>query len=235
MQVVQATLFNNNRVNINKECLQIGGSFLGRTGDPIIAYDSRLVDFFYTEANKASNPVVFDIGASTGSFSLFETINPLITTYSFEPNIQVYNYLKQNIGLNNLKRAMAFNLAISNKDDDTVTLKIPSSSWESGLANIGTPLRFKSWREQKVNTITLDTFVKRNNIEKIDIIKLDTEGCELLILQGAKNILSRFHPKILTEISNTGQFGYDYERIMELLTQFKYNYNRVGEEDLYAY
>ena len=43
----------------------------------------------------------------------------------------------------------------------------------------------------KVQTIDLDTFTEQNNIGNIDFIKLDTEGTELNILKGSKNILKK--------------------------------------------
>lgn len=48
----------------------------------------------------------------------------------------------------------------------------------------------------KVNTITLDDWVEKNNIDKIDFIKADIEGSERLMLRGAVNVLHDFAPKI---------------------------------------
>ncbi len=50
--------------------------------------------------------------------------------------------------------------------------------------------------DQETNSISLDDFTKINNLIKIDFIKADIEGSEIRVLQGAKNILGRFKPKI---------------------------------------
>ncbi len=50
-----------------------------------------------------------------------------------------------------------------------------------------------------VKTTTIDNFVEKNKIRKIDILKIDTEGSELFVLLGAKNTLLKLRPIILFE------------------------------------
>jgi hypothetical protein len=47
-----------------------------------------------------------------------------------------------------------------------------------------------------VPAITLDSFVERNNIERVDFIKADIEGAERNMLWGARKILKEFAPKL---------------------------------------
>ena len=57
-----------------------------------------------------------------------------------------------------------------------------------------------SWEEfvtYKVHTITLDSFVKKNKIQSIDILKIDIEGSEYELLKGAKNTLNKNKIKII--------------------------------------
>jgi FkbM family methyltransferase len=54
--------------------------------------------------------------------------------------------------------------------------------------------------EPEVKTITIDDFVKRNNIPKIDLIKMDIEGAELSALHGAIETLRRFKPKLAISV-----------------------------------
>ena len=61
----------------------------------------------------------------------------------------------------------------------------------------------KNFIKYKVSTSTLDTFVKKNNIKSIDILKVDIEGSEYEFLKGARNTLKKNKVKIiLIEISD---------------------------------
>jgi FkbM family methyltransferase len=61
---------------------------------------------------------------------------------------------------------------------------------------------------------------------QIDFIKIDVEGAELSVFQGAKNTLSRYHPTILFEcaISSIGRFGVTPRKMFDFLTQ-EYGYS----------
>ena len=52
----------------------------------------------------------------------------------------------------------------------------------------------------KIPVKTLDSFVKENNITKIDILRMDVEGFEYNIILGANNVLEKYKPKIFVEI-----------------------------------
>lgn len=55
-------------------------------------------------------------------------------------------------------------------------------------------------KDGSVETITIDDFVQQANLEKVDFIKLDIEGCELAALQGAQNTIRRFKPKLAISV-----------------------------------
>ncbi len=61
----------------------------------------------------------------------------------------------------------------------------------------------KNFIKYKVPTSTLDTFVKKNNIKSIDILKIDIDGSEYEFLEGARNTLKKNKVKIvLIEIND---------------------------------
>lgn len=49
----------------------------------------------------------------------------------------------------------------------------------------------------RVRSITIDTFVKREKLDRVDFIEIDTEGSEMEILKGAKNTIKKFKHKIV--------------------------------------
>ncbi len=54
-----------------------------------------------------------------------------------------------------------------------------------------------------VQTVSIDDFVKERNLERVDLIKVDATGADLMVLQGAAQTLSQFKPVIAARICNT--------------------------------
>ena len=49
---------------------------------------------------------------------------------------------------------------------------------------------------------TLDLFIQRENIARLDLIKIDTEGFEMNVLLGTEKTILRFHPKLFIELDD---------------------------------
>ena len=114
------------------------------------------------------------------------------------------------------------------------TLKMPTmDAW--GLATIGSNvLRFTPVTERETECTTLDSFVVTHDIKKVHFVKIDTEGAELSILRGAKNMILRDHPIILMEYyeTNMHQFGVRKEDIDSFLTEMGYTWELVSGGDI---
>jgi hypothetical protein len=84
--------------------------------------------------------------------------------------------------------------------------------------------------------VTLDEWVKTNSVERIDFIKMDVEGCEKYVIEGASSAIERLKPTILTEFNTHSLWHYfqidpeDYFR--SLATRFKYVYIILSRGDL---
>lgn len=59
-----------------------------------------------------------------------------------------------------------------------------------------------SVRHESVRVSTLDAFVQSADVHRIDFIKVDTEGHELLLLKGGKSALQRFRPLVYMEVND---------------------------------
>jgi hypothetical protein len=53
---------------------------------------------------------------------------------------------------------------------------------------------------KEIDVTTIDSFVKGNDIKNIELIKVDVEGAEHFVVQGAKETLSNFSPILLIEV-----------------------------------
>lgn len=233
---IEGILFDDFRVSIDPKATKVGGSWQGtpRNGMPT-AWDMEVIKFFYERTLEIENPTILDIGANTGTFCLLSKINQNIRGYAFEPTPVIYEILSNNIALNNLQgKIKPLSVALSEKKG-TAVLKYPKSGTASGLACIGMPLRFNDWAEIEVPVTTLDDFATEEGIKRVDLIKIDTEGCELFVLKGGENLIRECYPGILTEYyeQNTLQFGYHAEEIKDLLFSWGYKGEKIGSEDMY--
>ena len=135
--------------------------------------------------------------------------------------------------LNNINNVVVSQVACSNFTG-IATLKMPAmNDW--GLATIGSNVqRFTPVMERSIECIELDAFVTSHNISKVHFIKIDTEGAELSILQGARNMITRDHPIILMEYNPTNmkQCGVCKEEIDNFLREMGYQWHLVSSEDI---
>jgi len=193
-----------------------------------------------------SNPItIFDVGAFGGETALqYNRLFKGSKIYSFEPFSPSFEQLKKNTIL--FKNINVFNTAISNKTGEIVfhvnnftqtnsilaTHPDGSKNWSEGLLD--------TIKEIKVNSITLDDFISQNKIEKIDILKLDTQGTEYQILEGAnksigQNIISLIYLEIIIKPTYTKQKNFDEILFLlrnmgfELYNFYNYSYNDLGE------
>lgn len=80
--------------------------------------------------------------------------------------------------------------------------------------------------ENEVRTITLDGLIEDAEIKRLDFIKIDCEGYELKILNGAKSILKRFRPKMLIEMNSfrLRENGATYKDVYDFLLAQDYSW-----------
>ncbi len=128
--------------------------------------------------------IIFDIGAHIGDWSTFlmnEYVDLDYKLYMFEPSIKTYNKLIQNIVESENKKC--HNLGFGDKEE---ILTIHYDSMDQGNASI---LSKNTKYSEEVSIITIDHFCTQNHIKSIDFIKMDVQGYEYNILQGAKDFL----------------------------------------------
>lgn len=150
--------------------------------------------------------VIFDIGANTGIYSLVaKTLNPEAKIYAFEPSRHTFSKLNRNIELNQFD-IVSSQMAISNISSTSIFYDIPNpNQTTASLSPFKTKLQKQykgsNW-EYEVKTISLSDYIEQNNIEKIDLIKLDIELHEAEAIEGLGTFLDKFKPVILVEVLN---------------------------------
>lgn len=152
------------------------------------------------------NPIIFDVGAYQGFWiKKYIKYYPNAIAYLFEPSHKAYEILT--CKFKNFSNINIYKLALSNKSgSQKVNLNLKS------YTNSLLPLDKKasdSWQNDKLQNIsneevfvtTLDDFVLKNQIKKINILKLDVQGYESRVLQGGLDLLrTKFIDLVLLEV-----------------------------------
>jgi FkbM family methyltransferase len=146
--------------------------------------------------------VILDIGANTGIYSLIsKAVNPGAKVYAFEPVERVFKKLQENIGLNDFD-IVAVEKAVSNQNGTAIIYDLVSEHVYSVTVNKNMAVAGTQTVETTINTITLNSFLKDNNVGKVDLVKIDVETHEPEVLEGFSDYLSRYRPTLLIEILN---------------------------------
>ena len=136
--------------------------------------------------------IFFDIGANVGYFSLLaaKLTAPDGFVVAFEPLPRNTNFLRQHIGLNALEqRIKLYEAAVSDHDGKTF-FDLGKSSAMGHIASQG---------QLEVQLLSLDSLIKSGEVPMPDVMKIDVEGAEFEVLQGAKEILAEHHPLLFID------------------------------------
>lgn len=101
----------------------------------------------------------------------------------------------------------------------------------SGALGLGSNAEFGRHRELAVRTVTLDGWVEARGLERVDVVKIDVEGAEPRVLDGAAALLERWHPHLLLEVEDRHleRFGQDAETLFDRLGSLGYRASLWGE------
>ena len=119
---------------------------------------------------------IYDIGAQYGDHAILWSKRYGASVFSFEIDNETYEKLKENLIINKAK-VSAFNIAVGNGD------------------------MMKDRNGEKISTISVDALTKL--LPAPDVLKIDVEGGETNVLEGASKTISLFHPRIILEVHSS--------------------------------
>lgn len=148
---------------------------------------------------------VLDIGANIGAHTLYLARRVGLSghVYAFEPTDFAFGKLSRNLSLNPelLPRVSTQQMFLA-AEPNVERQQAIYASWPLEPEGHVHPKH----GGQLATTVgaavdSLDHFVERTGIDRIDLIKIDVDGHELPVLSGAHNVLQRFRPTIVMEVS----------------------------------
>lgn len=132
---------------------------------------------------------VLDIGANLGMFScLVAQLRPGRRILAFEPGPSTFPALQSSVRRNGAN-VECHRLALSDRDGEVAFAMRENARANSSISTDGEGVR--------VPTRTLDSVVAEFGIAEIGLLKIDTEGFETPVLQGATRVLNEIRPSVI--------------------------------------
>jgi FkbM family methyltransferase len=173
----------------------------------------------------------FDIGANIGWYSInIGKAKKNSKIYCFEPIPRTYKQLQNNIKLNLINNITTHNIGLSNKKGEFIFYYYIEGSGNASSINLTERENIKTIQ---CKVITLDEYTEENKI-RVDFIKCDVEGAELLVFQGGFDTIQRDLPIIFSEILRkwSAKFDYDPNLIFNMFNEIGYQAFTVNENML---
>jgi FkbM family methyltransferase len=197
-------------------------------------YESELVAL----AGKYLNPDrdVLDIGANIGLFTVFfaQRVKPPSRVLAIEPTPLAQHYLRRNIDRNGVSSSVINFEGLVAAEPGRFDLNVISGKEEySSLGNIvHSSTAGQGTRKISVTGETVDNLVERYHLRP-GFIKMDTEGSELLVLQGSVKTLRDQHPILLFELSDRllATLNCSSEQVLLFLGEFGYHLINADKPD----
>jgi FkbM family methyltransferase len=198
------------------------------------AYTTFVVQQYIKTVNNenlgpAKGDVIMDLGACYGDTALFfsHLAGNTGRVYSFEFIPGNLNVFRKNLSLNpSLKDSVEIiEHPLWTTSDQKIYFK------DAGAASRVSFEKFDG-SEGETTTISIDDFIERYNVKKLDLIKTDIEGAEPYVLKGALNTLKKFTPKLAISIyHNMNDFTGIIKQIDDLNLGYKFY---LGHYTIYA-
>lgn len=161
----------------------------GNHGNWIGSYEFRKRLLF--ERTIPEGSIVFDLGGFTGYYTLLASVlvGPSGNVFVFEPLPRNLRYLKQHLALNRISNVTVIEAAVTDRYGMLSFQEGPSSA-RGRLAEGGSLL---------VQAVSLDEMIEAGELPDPQYLKVDVEGAEMRVLEGAARLLERCHPTLFID------------------------------------
>ena len=200
-------------------------------------YEPETSRVFYELARAAR--AVMDVGAHVGYYSLIAALaNPDARVLAFEPLTKAAERLRRNISLNGARNIKLFEYAVGEAEGVSTFFHVPYAV-EGVPSSSGLSSRFFTHpfyvasgvvAGEDVRVVTLDDVAEAEKIDRVDLLKIDTESTEPSVLAGAMRLLARDLPDIIFEVLPGQDTAPDINRLLKPLGYTFYLLRDSGPE-----
>ena len=190
---------------------------LNKEWEPHITKFTKLYNALYNIQN------IIDIGANFGYHTLLFSQQCSKNVYAFEPQIQNFKLLEENIRNNKIKNIVSSNYACG---DCNCEIKMPIfyGNYMLNMGDITPNLDCINNHYSTTQSILLD---EMNFPSKIDLIKLDVQGWEKKVLIGAVELLKTHKPALIVE--------FEHFQLSKTNTSCKELFDFIREQNYYIF
>ena len=150
------------------------------------------------------------------------------------PNLIIKDFQYKELAFSNNKGTKKFYLntffPASGSSLNTIHVKDKLWNFTRKLVTGNFKKQFESF---DVRTDTIDNFCEENGVNFIDILKIDTEGSEIEVLEGSKKMLNKTNIILIEVLDERKNFDEKYQKVIEILEK-NYNFNKVLEKSIWS-
>jgi FkbM family methyltransferase len=140
-----------------------------------------------------------DAGANCGVYTISagNIVGPGGKVLAFEPGKEIFAMLKKSVKRNDFQNVQLFEMGLS---DHNGTAELYAHPHGASSFSLGRPQQ-ATGESFTIQLKKLDDILDAEEVEKVDCIKMDVEGAEELILQGASRLFESCKPRVIFEIN----------------------------------
>jgi len=163
-----------------------------------------------------------DIGANVGRVSNILFDMGWTTVTAFEPTPTIFERLVENTKDKNIT---THKLGVSNKEGEAhFSINSDTESNQETNQIVSKGFQKKRWNVETIKTVTLDQM----NLDQMDFLKIDVEGHEKYVVEGAEQTIKKYKPIIVLEVSfekkvYDKKISQDHKKALDILLNWGYN------------
>jgi FkbM family methyltransferase len=178
----------------------------------------------YLEQLLSPGDVFVDGGANFGIYTVVaaKLVGASGRVLSFEPGEESFSILQKNIEINQFDNVTALKAGLSDREGTARFYHVENAPNSYSLGQEST----ENSEFEEIATTTLDRVLATEELDRLDVVKLDVEGAEEMVLRGSQATLEKYRPIVLFEISEsaTQRLGLDINGAWHFLKQIGYQF-----------